>query len=225
MNRWGMFLKALFYYVLSSTAQPMANNYNEMLLEINKTRSNFYAAYENASSMQKDSVIASARTYLLSKITSDIFPQWYGTPWDFYGTTRIPGQGKIACGYFVTTVLQDAGFNIPRNEWAKLPSEVFIRKLSPDAHRFSSKTMGEIKRYFLRSSDGLYLAGLDNHVGFVWVQNNEIKFIHSNYYQPEIGVMSQDIDSDNPFFRSNYRVIGKLFSDEMIIKWISNSVF
>ena len=58
-------------------------------------------------------MITTARAYLLTAIDAH-FEHWKGTPWDFNGTTRIPGQGTIACGYFVTTALQDAGFDLPR---------------------------------------------------------------------------------------------------------------
>ena len=47
-------------------------------------------------------------------------------------------------------------------------------------------------------------------------------FIHSNYYEENDWVMSEDIDSENPLSDSNYRVIGKLFSREVILNWINN---
>ena len=44
--------------------------------------------------------------------------------------------------------------------------------------------------------------------------------MHANYYQADIGVMSESIFSENPLSDSAYRVVGKLFSDEMISNWI-----
>ena len=52
-----------------------------------------------------------------------------------------------------------------------------------------------------------------------------MKFVHSNYYHPEIGVMSEAINSENPLKHSKYIVIGKLLSDEMIVSWINNITY
>ncbi|HEY1086629.1 MAG TPA: hypothetical protein VGE37_03005, partial [Archangium sp.] len=51
-----------------------------------------------------------ARSTLLSYLEASAFPAWAGTVWDFNGTSTVPGEGKIACGYDVTTVLEQAGF-------------------------------------------------------------------------------------------------------------------
>src|ERR1700741_5295000 len=56
-------------------------------------------------------------------LRDSLLPCWYGTPWGFYGTTEEPGQGTIACGYFVTTVLRDAGCSLQRIKLAQYPSE------------------------------------------------------------------------------------------------------
>lgn len=40
------------------------------------------------------------------QITQKVFPYWYGTKWDFNGTTEMPQEGSIACGYFVTTTYE-----------------------------------------------------------------------------------------------------------------------
>ena len=56
---------------------------------------------------------------------------WLGTPWDFNGTAKGPGAGKIACGYFVATVLKDAGFQVDRYQLAQQPSENILRSFLP----------------------------------------------------------------------------------------------
>src|SRR5205823_2478360 len=50
-------------------------------------------------------VAARARRALLDAFARDLFPAWAGTPWDYNGTATRPREGKIACGYFVTTLL------------------------------------------------------------------------------------------------------------------------
>lgn len=212
--------------VTSCNSQSVKKEYPVLLQEILDKRSEYYKSFINADSIEKDSIINNAREYLTNTITNGIFPYWYGTEWDFNGMTRTPQQGKIACGYFVTNILDDVGFNIPRIRWAQSASEVFISKLAPNNFkRFSNRPISEIENYLLNTGDGLYLVGLDIHVGFISVKNNTIDFVHSNYYHPEIGVMSEDIKTRNPLNDSKYRIIGKLLSDEMMIHWINKTAY
>ena len=179
--------------------------------------------YSESDSIGQDSIISIARDYLINTMTKEVFPCWYGTKWDFNGTTRTPQKGKISCGYFVTNILTDVGFNIPRVKWAQSASEVFIKKLSfGNIDRFSNKSISTIEKYLRKSGNGLYIVGLDCHTGFVFVDNDEIRFIHADYYEPEIGVVSEKIDSHSPIADSKYRVFGKLMSDEMVLNWILN---
>ena len=53
----------------------------------------------------KDKSINKIGEKFTSLLTDKIFPYWYGTDWDFNGTTQKPNEGKIACGYFVTCLL------------------------------------------------------------------------------------------------------------------------
>ncbi len=200
-------------------------NYTKLKQQILNIRDSLHSSYILADSQSAISIINFSRSYIFETITNDIFNYWYGTPWDFNGQTRIPGQGTIACGYFVTGVLSDAGFNVPRVAWAQLASEVFIRKLTTDVKVFSNKPIEEVKAYVEKRPDGLYIVGLDTHVGFIYMKNDTIKFVHSNYYQPSIGVMAQDFETDNPLNDSKYRVLGRLFDEQMIRNWINNKAY
>jgi len=180
-------------------------------------------AYHNADSLHKSIVVDSVRKYLLRTIINEIFPPWYGTPWDFYGTSRIPGSGTIACGYFVTGILTDAGFDIPRVKWAQLASEEIIKRISRDLKRFSDRPVEEVIAYIKSRPNGLYVVGLDHHVGFIFKYNTLVRFVHSNYYHQYIGVMSEELDSENPLKDSHYRIVGRIMEDKMIISWIENS--
>ncbi|MGK4566410.1 hypothetical protein [Flavobacterium sp. 3HN19-14] len=200
-------------------------DYTSLKEEILDKRIDFLKSYVSAGNAKKDSIIKLSRDYIFEKITSDIFNQWYGTQWNFYGQTKIPRHGKIACGYFVTTVLSDAGFNIPGDEWAKLASETFIVRLTKNVKRFQGKPVGDVITYLKTKGNGLYMVGLDCHTGFVYVKDGEARFVHSNYYEPEIGVMSQDLDSSNPLKASKYRILGRLLDDEMIKNWILNKEY
>jgi len=181
----------------------------------------YKSAYASANLTEKKAIIIEARAYLEATTTNNLFPYWYGTEWDFNGTTRTPQNGKIACGYFVTNIISDLGFAIPRVKWAQSASEVFIKKLAfGRVKRFHNATINDVETYLLHAGDGLYLAGLDMHTGFVLVAKDEVRFIHADYYEPDIGVVSEKLDDVGPMADSAYRVFGKLFSDEMVVCWL-----
>src|ERR1700749_1339754 len=78
------------------------------------------------------------RNYLFKLIDEDIYNYWAGTPWEFYGTTRQPKTGSIACGYFVTNTLTDLGFKIDREGLANAVSADMIKKLCVGIKSFHS---------------------------------------------------------------------------------------
>lgn len=213
-------LVKIFLLILYPYISFAETDYSKVIQRINIKRDSFLNIYDTF--QYKNSLIPIVREYLLSSVTEDLIPYWYNTPWNFYGCTRVPQKGTIACGYFVTTILTDAGFNIPLAKWAQMASEIFIRKMAP-VKRFSNRPLSEIRGYLIKEGNGLYVTGLDCHVGFILVKDSSIKFIHSNYYQPDIGVMSEDIETVNPFRDSHYRVIARLLSDEMVINWITSA--
>lgn len=222
------FMRSLFSILIwslsfSCQAQEEQKPYTKFIEEVLAKKNDFKIKYEAAGSLQKDSVLIEAREFLIQTIATELFPYWYGTEWDFNGTTRTPREGKIACGYFITNILTDVGFSIPRVKWAQAPSEVFIKKLAKESlKRFSNTPIEEVEKYLIESGNGLYLVGLDYHTGFIYVNEKEVRFIHADYYEPEKGVVSEELDSFSPIADSSYRVIGKLLSDEMMLSWIKD---
>lgn len=186
------------------------------------TKREFYQKLYNESTAvtAKEKTILQAQDYLFKTIIEELFPHWYGTPWDFNGTTQIPKKGKIACGYFVTTILRDAGFDIPRIKWAQMASETMIKRVTKNIKRFSNAKIETIEDYIHQKGDGLYIVGLDSHVGFVYKSGQIIRFVHANYYQRQKGVMSESIHTKNPLKDSKYRVIGKILHKVMVTNWI-----
>lgn len=195
--------------------------YTTLKQRIEADRLRFTARYASADSADRIAVVDSARNYLFDRITLDILPAWYGTPWDFNGTTRTPGTGTIACGYFVNTVLQDAGFKLPRIKWSQMAAEPITVKLCHHIKRFRDRPVSDVVTYIQTQGDGLYKVGLDSHVGFIVARNGIVRFVHSNYYQRDIGVMSEPLDGNNPLAHSRYRVVGTLLGDALVIAWIT----
>lgn len=148
---------------------------------------------------------------LLKFIRDSLFTCWLGTPWDFNGTTEEPGNGKIACGYFVTTVLRDMGVKVNRIQHAQCPSEEMIKAVcvSNSIKRFSNQNIPAFIEKINEYGEGLYIVGLDFHTGFILNDGDETYFVHANYagkkmVEKEIAVESIVLSN------SKYKVIGRV---------------
>ncbi|MDH6310786.1 hypothetical protein M2451_003598 [Dysgonomonas sp. PFB1-18] len=197
--------------------------YAELKKEALEKRDTFRVAYDKYKDDKdkQEQILNEAQDYLLT-ISDDFFRSWYNTPWTFHGHSQTPREGSIACGYFVTTTLRDMGFNIPRIKWAQQASEYLIKKVSTDIKRFQRKPMKDVIGYIEAKGEGLYIVGLDMHVGYIYYIDGKMTFVHANYYRPKVGVMSEPLVGQNPLNDSKYRVIGKIFDKEMVRNWILN---
>lgn len=200
--------------------------YDELKQETLLRREEYLKAYNSFQNnkVKQDSILADAEKFLLNQAAS-YFISWHGTQWDFNGHTEIPRSGQIACGFFVTTTLRDMGFRIPRIKWGQQHADYVIHKLTNDIKRFKEVPIQAIESYIKGKGEGLYIVGLDSHIGYIFYHRGWMRFVHSNYYLPKIGVMSEDIDSNNPLNRSTIKVIGKIFGPEMAQNWILNTAY
>lgn len=148
---------------------------------------------------------------LTAFITDSLLPSWYGTEWNFYGTTETPGKGTIACGYFVTTVLRDAGIGLNRIKLSQCASEEMIKKVTrkESISRFRNKSQQEFINEMLLKEPGLYIIGLDFHTGFIYHNGKELFFIHSSYASPK-KVIREKADQSGVLSASKYKVIGRV---------------
>jgi hypothetical protein len=173
----------------------------------------------------KQEVLEKARRVFVSSIDQNIFPFWYGTDWDFNGVTETPREGKIACGYFVTTVLRDAGLRLRRVSLAQQASENIIKSLTTASFikRFHNASIEKFVDEVKKSGAGLYVVGLDIHVGFILNNGEEIYFIHSSYVEPSEVIRENAVKS--PILSSSkYRVIGKISADDQLLtKWLNQT--
>jgi len=172
---------------------------------------------------EKRAIVDEARRFLQNFIPDKLIPPWYGTPWDFNGTSEIPGTGSIACGYFVTTILRDAGFRIERQELAQQASECIIKSLVKPSQvkRFSDVPIESFLEAVVAWGEGLYLVGLDIHVGFILYEDEETYFIHASYVAP-YQVIKEEASNSRILSASRYRVLGKLTADdELILNWLN----
>jgi hypothetical protein len=199
--------------------------YNEILKDIETQKQLFKVQYSKANSEGKKKIILEARQYLFYQLTKEIFPSWYGTKWDFNGVTQVPREGKIACGYFVTTTFRDLGFDIPRVKWAQATSENMIKEATMEIKKFSGAKMEDVEVWIQNQEDAIYMVGLDNHTGYVYKIGNEIWFVHSSPYNKAHGVICELASTHNPLSVSGYRVFGKLLDDQMIVNWMNGKKY
>lgn len=200
-----------------------AHNYQDVLAKLEVERIALASRYQQAaSSAQRADVMDQARTVVTRAIYTEIFPSWYGTAWDFYGTTEVPQQGKIACGYFVSTVLRDAGWRVQRARLAQQASENIILSLTSDPYvkRFRRVAISHFVTAVKHWGVGIYVVGLDIHTGFIVNTGGEVYFIHSSYVEPYALVRERASDS-KILAASKYRVLGKITADDVLVeKWL-----
>ncbi len=200
-----------------------AHSYKDAIARLETERVALASRYKQAASAaQQASVMAEARTLVARSIYTEMFPSWYGTAWDFNGTTEVPRQGKIACGYFVSTVLRDAGWKVQRARLAQQASENIILSLTTETYvkRFRRVALGDFVNAVKNWGTGIYIVGLDVHTGFIVNTGDEVYFIHSPYVDPYMVVRETATDS-KILAASNYRVLGKVMADDLFLKrWL-----
>ena len=208
---------------LPDPAPNGAHDYKNLLVKLEAERVALASRYQQAaSSSQKADVLAQARTFVIRSILNEIFPAWYGTAWDFYGTTEVPQKGKIACGYFVSTVLRDAGWRVQRARLAQQASENIILSLTADPHvkRFRRVAISDFITAVKEWGPGIYVVGLDIHTGFIVHTGGDVYFIHSSYVEPYT-VVREKASESKILTASNYRVLGKITADDLLMeKWL-----
>ena len=198
-------------------------HYDHLLTKIEADRVALAKRYQQATSeAARTPIVAQARDILIRSIYTEIFPSWYGTGWDFNGTTEVPRQGKIACGYFVSTVLRDAGWRVQRARLAQQASENIILSLTAEPYikRFRRVPIGDFVKTVKDWGPGIYVVGLDIHTGFIVNDGDEVYFVHSSYVDPFMVVKETALDS-KILQTSAYRVLGRITADdEFIQSWL-----
>ena len=164
--------------------------------------------------------IDSLGIYLHTQLTSEVFPAWYGTVWNYNGFTNTPREGIIACGYFVSTTLKHVGFNLNRFDLAKMYSSSIVKSLCGTPTTFN--TIDHMLAHILENNDHLYAVGLSNHVGFIEKKGRAIYFIHSNYIGP-VAVEKELAKNSDALNSSNVFVLGNITGNpELMKKWRDN---
>lgn len=211
-----LLVSGLGYYTYRNTARASVITY-----ESNRNAADYPKTLDSIRLIRKalygKSQAEIAKTFT-HQLTENIFPYWYGTNWDFNGTTQKPNEGSIACGYFVTTTLRDLGVNINRVKLAQCASEQMIKSLVSEVNieRFSNKNIQEFEQALKTKGNGLYVVGLDNHTGFLHIADEGNFFIHSSGARP-FKVVKEKFSESALLIKSKYRVVGKLSADKKLL--------
>ncbi|MFC7337633.1 hypothetical protein ACFQY0_10630 [Haloferula chungangensis] len=221
-HAWGKMSKPLLV-IGKKVPQPDPLRYEVVKAETERWRLDLAKRYRAAQSKaDRDAVIAEARGFLEVALP-DLMSCWLGTPWDFNGTSEKPGEGQVACGYFVATVLRDAGFKVNRYKLAREASENILLTFLPRKElerRVGVSYEGyaeELRKY----RSGVRIVGLDTHVGFLVSGPEGFRFVHSSGSRPWCVVDESEQEAE-VLKRSNYRVHGSLTDNpDVIRRWLA----
>jgi hypothetical protein len=173
-------------------------------------------------------VVNEARIELRSAIVDVLLPAWMGTRWSFHGTADEPRAPEgIACGYFVATVLQHAAVKLEsRRRFGQSTALTIARSLvaagSSHHHRIFSVPATALEQKVRSFGDGLYLIGLNVHVGFVTVRAGVVRVVHSSYLGPRT-VVDEPIAASEAIERSReagYHVTALLADNALTEAWL-----
>lgn len=204
-------------------ARDIAERYALSVERLSSQREALAAALSTASDDAE--VLGRARTALVRALADELLPAWSGTPWSMQGTATHPGEDSIACGYFVSTVLRDAGLDLNRVKFGQAAALRIQRATTPDGvkvHRFFSIPPARLAERIAALGDGVYLIGLDVHVGFVVVDGEDVWFVHSSYTDDRV-VIRESLANAKAIANSQSHgyFVSELFStDASVRKWL-----
>lgn len=211
-----------WYYTQTISIEQHLRQYTQTKQQIQEKR--FVYEEDLKRHPEKQTVLQNmASNYLYTTLTDSIYPYWYGTTWDFNGTTRQPKKGKIACGYFVTTTLEDCGFYLPRVKLAQQAASVIIRSLCTKKSIKTFNKLTQLKAHMDRQPEGIYILGLDTHVGFLWNTKKELYFVHASY-SGNRQVSKENWDESTVMQKSKLFVVGDLLGNKTLMhQWITGA--
>lgn len=174
-----------------AAAPPAAvATWDDTVAEIARERTRLAAAWRAAdSATERARVRDRASRYLVDAITTRLVPPWLGMPWGMgrdSTATRPHEDGKrISCSYFVGAILQGADFRLANRFRLGQAAALIIQRSLVGApgkvHRYLSIPPADLAARVRALGDGVYVIGLDVHVGLVVVRGDDVRFVHASY--------------------------------------------
>src|SRR5262245_43386504 len=216
----------------AETAGFDAARYGALLERVEARRGELGARYAAARGTRARAAIREeARRFVVSTLVSQIFPAWMGMPsgGGAQATASLPHEPGmyISCSYFLTAALQNAGLVLEsRARFAQAPALWIQRALLPPGgvvHRYGQLSPVELERRLVDElGDGLYVVGLNIHVGFIVVEHGHARFVHSSYTPPGT-VVDEPVVSSMAIALSQSKGywVSPLFRDDRIVEmWL-----
>lgn len=96
-----------------------------------------------------------------------------------------------------------------------------MKTLVPPAKTWSfrNRSVSEVILRVKGEGAGLYLVGLDYHVGFLWNDGEQVWMCHASYLG-DAKVLCEDALT-SPAMESRYHIVGRLLEDGMIDAWLN----
>ena len=173
-----------------------------------------------------------ASAYLRRAIVRRLIPPWLGMPWGMgRDATAIrphqPGM-KISCSYFVGAILGGAGVHLAdRFRFAQAPALVIQRAVGGPIHRFLSISGDRLSAGIRALGDGVYLIGLDVHIGFVVVDGDDVRLVHASYTDHQV-VTDEPLATAAAIAHSRHAgyfvspvVVASDDDDELVDRWLT----
>ncbi|MBR9922946.1 MAG: hypothetical protein GYB31_19135 [Bacteroidetes bacterium] len=198
--------------------KPDISTYSRKREEVDAIRRKLKSAYDQ-NSITIDSV-GKRFEYLL---LNEIMPYWYGTPWDFEGHTDIPGEGYVACGYLVSTTLRHMGIRVNRYKLAQQAALYEAKTLAldqPVKSYIGPDNNWLIQQLPLDLEAGIYIVGLDYHVGLLLIRKGQVFMLHSSYYHPSEVVIERAEDSMAFQYNDDYYVAPISTNPTLMKAWL-----
>jgi len=201
-------------------------DYKSCKNKIKEKRKAYYANYQQRNDSAKTLIVREAGNYLFENLLNRIIPFWYGMPWCLSGYSNIPQEGTVGCSYFISNTLVDCGFNLNRFRLAQTDPIAGSRSLT-----FEDSTIqysAELSVYDLARKirnnhpEGIYIIGLDDHIGYLLIYKGKLYFIHSAYYYPNVVCMEYFEKSPAIIGSKNYYLTPISTNHILIEKWILN---
>ncbi len=220
-----IFLLLTLTSILLAPARALGHggeSYAKLRQELAAASPGLRQAVSRARGAHRKAAVQRLRDALLGRIDR-LHSRWLGTRWGLGAPqTRAPGEGKINCGMFVARVLRDAGFRLDIWKFNRQAASDAIRSLTPAGaiRRFHDAPMKKFLARVRKMGPGIYLIGLDFHIGFLRQTEKDLRFVHASYVDKV--VVDEPAAAAVPIVTSRYRVVGKLLGERMLEAWLAN---
>jgi hypothetical protein len=205
-----------------SIASDRAASYARRVEATRREREALASSWRSAPPAERDRILERAGA-ALQRSVAGLLPAWDGTPYARDGVAARPGRDPIGCGFLVSTALRGAGLRVERARLAQQAAEDIVLSLVP-AERVVRERRVPLGTFLARvtaGGDGVYIVGLDRHVGFLIVEGDAAYFHHASHLAG--GVIRERALLSPALATSHYRVVGKLDDRALARAWLEGA--